>query len=200
MNVLSPSSLSKGERVSFPSRRPRAANRVRRRTQSLGLYLYLLGYASAAHSHDARHGEPAGSGERSKQPRTRSARRDPIRRAGQGKSNRTEQSRLRPRAVRRAYPPWHWQRAVVPGPFGRRPRTRMKSERNYEGQCTATCWYVYPWGAWRACSSPASCSHGSSAALTYVSDLRLRATTNNPAASKSTRGFDLFSTCVVAGG
>ena len=117
-------------------------------------------------------------------------------RAGQGKSNRTEQSRLRPRAVRRAYPPWH----VVPGPCGRRPRTRMKSERNYEGQCTATCWYVYPWGAWRACSSPASCSHGSSAALTYVSDLRLRATTNNPAASKSTRGFDLFSTCVVAGG
>ena len=91
MNVLSPSSLSKGERVSFPSRRPRAANRVRRRTQSLGLYLYLLGYASArtpmTHA-PARHG--ADSGERSKQSRTRTAKRSQGR-AGQGKSNRTEQ-------------------------------------------------------------------------------------------------------------
>jgi len=71
MNVLSPS-LSEGELDPFPL--VALGPRIRHRTQSLGLYSYLLGYASAAHSHDARHGEPAGSGERSKQPRTRSAR------------------------------------------------------------------------------------------------------------------------------
>ena len=188
MNVLSPSSLSKGERVSFPSRRPRAANRVRRRTQSLGLYLYLLGYASArtpmTHA-PARHG--ADSGERSKQSRTRTAKRSQGR-AGQGKSNRTEQrAGCQAQAARRVLsgqigsetgrratvtsrrvdrPARSWAGlptlalATRRGPCGRRRRTRNRREKIYElGACTTTALLVRLIFPWGRGRRPALTAH-----------------------------------------